>query len=225
MRSLRTKRFARLMEEWSAELTRIEDAGMPSEAGAGKADGAAGDPAAAGSESADAPTDPEWPVAKTDSRPEPESEAAEVPDVARFARKRLAATAKRVTRRAAAITPESPADDVHDLRKRCKELRYLLEFAQPLCRQGEYSAVLKRLKRLQDILGAFQDGEVQSLDLRERAAEMSESGRAPVGTLLAMGELAGTFAVDQQRARHELTEALRRFLGEDMRKRITSLVK
>lgn len=211
VRSLRTKRFARLMQDWTAELAELSRVPGDDTPGTGAPDGdvsdgdVSGGRAGADDAAADGPADPG-------------------PDVAAFVRRRLVATAKKVTKRAAAITPESPADDVHDLRKRCKELRYLLEFAEPLCPRAEHAAAVKRLRRLQDILGAFQDGEVQSLDLKEQAARLSESGRAPVETLLAMGELAGTFAVDQQRARHELTAALCRFLGEDMRKRIGALV-
>src|SRR4029077_17207494 len=35
---------------------------------------------------------------------------------------------RKVLKRGAAITPDSPPESLHDLRKRCKELRYLLEF-------------------------------------------------------------------------------------------------
>ncbi len=39
---------------------------------------------------------------------------------------------RRSRRRGAAITPDTPAEALHDLRKRCKELRYALEFFAPL---------------------------------------------------------------------------------------------
>ncbi len=38
----------------------------------------------------------------------------------------------KVAKRGAAITQDSPAESLHDLRKRCKELRYALEFFAPL---------------------------------------------------------------------------------------------
>ncbi|GAA4659874.1 CHAD domain-containing protein [Amycolatopsis dongchuanensis] len=125
---------------------------------------------------------------------------------------RLRRITKRVIRRAAAITPESPAEDVHALRKRAKELRYALEVFQPV-RPADRGA-LKELKRLQDVLGAFQDGEVQSTKLRAYAQELLDAGLASAPTLLAMGELLGGFARRERAARAELTGALARFLAQ-----------
>ncbi|MFC4004757.1 CHAD domain-containing protein [Prauserella oleivorans] len=165
-----------------------------------------------------------WRAGLTSLIEQDRSEPDELPTVEALVARRLTRTAAKVTRKAAAITPESPAEAVHDLRKRCKELRYLLEFAKPLCAEAEHAAVLKKLKKLQDILGDFQDGEVQSQALRAFAERMQERGRPPAATLLAMGELAGNFAVKQARARHELTAALQTFLGQDMRERIEALL-
>ena len=76
-------------------------------------------------------------------------------------------------------TADSPSDDVHALRKRCKELRYLLEVFRPVCDRAPHRALLKELKSLQDTLGDFQDGEVQREAVREFAAAMMEQGAAP----------------------------------------------
>lgn len=211
VRALRTRKFSRLLEEWPAALEDVVgDADPETDAAPDVSEAEPGDE---GSDHGEGAGD--------ESAGEPE----QMPDVRTFVRERLARTAKKVTRKAAAITPDSPAEDVHSLRKRCKELRYLLEFAKPLCPPAEYASVLKRLKKLQDILGAFQDGEVQSHELREHAERMHEAGQAPTAALLAMGELAGAYAADQRQARGELTAALRRFLGDDMRNRITALVR
>jgi CHAD domain-containing protein len=137
----------------------------------------------------------------------------EHPTVEALAAERVRRMAKKVVRRAQAITPESPAESVHDLRKRCKELRYLLEFARPLYGDRTQRAVVKNLQSLQDILGAFQDGEVQSRSLREFAERMQETQSPPAATLLAMGELSARFTAIQRQARHDLTAALPRFLG------------
>jgi CHAD domain-containing protein len=119
---------------------------------------------------------------------------------------------RRVTRTAQVITADSPAEQVHALRKRGKELRYALETFQPLCEPTAYRATVKALRRLQDVLGAFQDGEVQSAALREFAEQMLREAHAPASTLLAMGELAGHFAGQQRRARVELNDQLERYL-------------
>ncbi|HVW43252.1 MAG TPA: CHAD domain-containing protein [Amycolatopsis sp.] len=137
---------------------------------------------------------------------------------------RIRGVARRVFRRAQAITPESPAEHVHALRKRCKELRYVLEVFRPLCPPGVYRAVLKDLKRLQDVLGAFQDGEVQSAKLRLYAHDMLEHDRPPAATLLAMGELLSRFVREQHEARHDLNGALVTFLGPKTYSRIEGLL-
>ena len=80
-------------------------------------------------------------------------------------------------RRGERITVNSPSDDVHALRKRCKELRYLLEVFRPVCARAPHRRLVKELKSLQDTLGDFQDGEVQREAVREFAAAMMEQGR------------------------------------------------
>ena len=59
---------------------------------------------------------------------------------------------RRVEKRGGAITPESPAEALHDLRKRCKELRYLLEFFAGLYDAGAHGEIVAELKKLQSNL-------------------------------------------------------------------------
>ncbi|TKG66305.1 CHAD domain-containing protein [Prauserella endophytica] len=142
-----------------------------------------------------------------------------------LAGQRVRRMVKKVVRRARSITPESPSESVHDLRKRCKELRYLLEVVKPVCDEAAHRAVIKDLKKVQDILGAFQDGEVQSESLRGFAERLQAGNRRPpAATLLAMGELSAGFVDMQLRARHDLTEALERFLGPATHERIKALL-
>lgn len=142
----------------------------------------------------------------------------------KLAKKRIRRTVNRVVRRAAAITPESPSERVHELRKRCKELRYLLEVARPVCAPRAHRAALRDLKRLQDVLGDFQDGEVQSAALRTFAEQLQrESSPPPAATLLAMGELACGLVTQQRRARAALGAVLGEFLGPATRKNLKAL--
>ena len=55
------------------------------------------------------------------------------PTAAQIGMERLACADRRVLRRGSRITAASPAENLHDLRKRAKELRYLLE-TSPRCR-------------------------------------------------------------------------------------------
>lgn len=144
--------------------------------------------------------------------------------VAALARQRVGRVLRRVTRQGERITADSPSEQVHGLRKRCKELRYLLEVFRPLCAATPHRALLKHLKALQDTLGDFQDGEVQLHAVREFAAAMMGEGVAPPETVLAMGELAAQLDAHQMRARAALPDRLRPFLAEGNRTRVKALV-
>ena len=74
-----------------------------------------------------------------------------------------------------AIDDDSPAEDLHELRKVGKELRYLLEFFASLYPADVVKPFVKTLKGLQDQLGRFQDREVQANALRDARAR----GRRP----------------------------------------------
>ncbi len=132
------------------------------------------------------------------------------PTVRVFANDRLHRTFRTVRKRAAAISAESPAEDIHTLRKKCKELRYLLEVFAPILDRRAYKQVIGDFKELQQVLGEFQDGEVQALALRTFAQEMIDQGGAPAAALLAMGDLAARFDERQRHARSRAHRTPRR---------------
>jgi CHAD domain-containing protein len=111
-----------------------------------------------------------------------------------------------------AIRPETPAEALHELRKTCKKLRYLMEFFQSLFPAERIKSPIKALKALQDNLGAFQDCVVQVATLRRFSHQMSAEGDAPADTLLAMGMLIDELERRQQAAREEFAD---RFTGFD----------
>jgi CHAD domain-containing protein len=131
----------------------------------------------------------------------------------------------KVAKRGAAITPASPHDSLHDLRKRCKELRYALEFFAPLHDPVAYGKVVGDLKRLQDCLGEFQDTEVQIGEIRGLATSMQAAGEAPAVTLLAMGEVTAGLAVRQQRARADFERRFAAFADVDGQRRMSVLLR
>jgi CHAD domain-containing protein len=131
----------------------------------------------------------------------------------------------KVSKRGAAITPASSHDNLHDLRKRCKELRYALEFFAPLYPPDAYGAVLSDLKRLQDCLGEFQDTEVQIGEIRALATSMLAANEAPAVTLLAMGEVTAWLAARQQRARQDFERRFAAFAGPDGQGRMAALLR
>ena len=131
----------------------------------------------------------------------------------------------KVARRGAAITPDTPAEALHDLRKRCKELRYALEFFAPLHDPSGVSMVVGDLKRLQDCLGEFQDTEVQIEEVRTLATAMLAAGEAPAVTLLAMGEITAGLAARQRAARSDFERRFAAFADLDGQRRMAALLR
>jgi CHAD domain-containing protein len=131
----------------------------------------------------------------------------------------------KVAKRGAAITPDSPHESLHDLRKRCKELRYALEFFAPLHDPAAYGKVVGDLKRLQDCLGQFQDSEVQIYEIRTLAAAMQAANEAPAVTLLAMGEVTAGLAARQAAARADFERRFAAFAGPDGQRRMSVLLR
>ena len=122
---------------------------------------------------------------------------------------------RRVRKEGRAIVSDSPAEDLHELRKSCKKLRYLLEFFCSLYPKKEVGVLVKLLKVLLENLGKFQDLAVQADHLREMAQQMRDEGLANTDTLLAMGVLVGDLFIRQERARVEFAEIFARFDTKD----------
>jgi len=131
---------------------------------------------------------------------------------------------RRIAAHGAPITPDSPPESLHDLRKRCKELRYLLEFFAPLHDPVAYRKVVGDLKQLQDCLGDFQDSQVQREEISVLADAMLAERAAPAATLLAMGEIAARLAVRQAEARADFSRRFARFAGPEAQDRVWVLL-
>jgi CHAD domain-containing protein len=131
---------------------------------------------------------------------------------------------RRIAAQGGAITQESAPESLHDLRKRCKELRYLLEFFAPLHDPAAYRKVVGDLKQLQDGLGDFQDSQVQREEIQTLANAMLAEHAAPAATLLAMGEVAARLAISQAEARADFGRRFARFAGPQAQQRIRVLL-
>jgi CHAD domain-containing protein len=130
---------------------------------------------------------------------------------------------RRAIKEGRAIGPDTPAAALHELRKTCKKLRYLLEFFQSLYPSNKTRKLVKRLKGLQDNLGAFQDLEVQAATLKRFGEQMLEEGQVPVDTLMAMGMLIDGLYRRQETARKEFSVRFGEFASAEERKLFTSL--
>jgi CHAD domain-containing protein len=145
------------------------------------------------------------------------------PAIGQLAGQRIAVAQRRALGAGQRITASSPAGELHDLRKRCKELRYLLEMFGSLHDPAQRWQVIRELKALQDCLGEFQDTEVQRDELHAFADQMLAQRSAPAATLLAMGEIAAGLARRQRQARIEFDGRFAAFAGPESQARLTAL--
>jgi CHAD domain-containing protein len=147
----------------------------------------------------------------SDDRPDAERKIGVV------AGKRIRKVYKRIVGMGRAIEPSSPAEDYHELRKKGKELRYLLElFGVKLFAEEAVMPLIKSLKALQDLLGRHQDREVQIAMLSSSVEEVSS---LPGGgaACMAMGALVERLRVDEQAARDEFADRFAELAAEPQR--------
>ncbi len=142
--------------------------------------------------------------------PSSDREDAERP-IGSLAGERIAKVYRRMVTMGVAIDVDNPPEDYHELRKKGKELRYLLQLIGANVYPDEVvGPMVKTLKSLQDVLGRHQDREVQMATVRslsEEVAARPDGARA----LIAVGALLGALAEDERAAREEFAERFAAF--------------
>jgi CHAD domain-containing protein len=119
-----------------------------------------------------------------------------------------------------AIGPEDPADSYHAVRKKGKELRYLLElFGARLFDPEVVDPLLRSLKDLQELLGRHQDREVQVSMIQTLAPDVAQMDGGPAACL-AMGVLVERLADDERAARSEFAERFVLLADDGQRRRV-----
>ena len=121
---------------------------------------------------------------------------------------------QRLRKRGAKTDIDPAAARLHQLRIDGKKLRYLLEFFSDLYPGTTIERFIKELKQLQDILGGFNDTEVQ-LTLID---EFKDQGNAPVEALAAVSRLAETIKERQRQFRSQFAERFELFTCEASQK-------
>jgi len=122
-----------------------------------------------------------------------------------------------------AITEHSPSEAFHELRKSCKKLRYLMEFFQSLYPEDQIKHFIKNLKRLQEVLGNFQDYTVQKNTLKQFSEEMLNN-HVHANTLLAMGVLIQNLDTFRGNARKDFLSQFATFKHEENQSAFKSLL-
>lgn len=144
----------------------------------------------------------------------------DLPNAARpiedVAGERIRKVYRRMVRDGGAIDDLSPPGALHDLRKRGKELRYLLELFGGPFPKSVVKPMVSTLKDLQGVLGRYQDRAVQIELLHEIRDELAGEPGGPAA-LMALGSALDALVADQQAARDEFAARFAAFAGDDQR--------
>ncbi len=136
---------------------------------------------------------------------------------------RIRALAKRVKREGRRIRADSPPEDLHELRKTCKKLRYLMEFFQSLYPREQIRGLIGPMKALLDSLGGFQDRTVQTAQLHDLGRRLRNDGQAPDDTLRALGALVGQLRTRQEQDRGDFDRVFGAFLTPEQQQGFRAL--
>jgi len=157
-----------------------------------------------------------WRVTLTTDEPSSAPEAAR--PAAELAADRIARAHRRILRHGRGLGDDPPAESLHRLRIDAKKLRYLLEFFASLYPDDEVGARVRELKGLQDILGGFNDMEVQRRRLAELAEELRDDPKVSAGCLLALGRLDAALEARQESYHGAFHDAFSTFTSKPVRR-------
>ena len=163
-------------------------------------------------------------VLEADKPPGEPGEFADLP-IERVASERIWRMYKKVLKDGRAVTVDGPAEEMHELRKDCKKLRYLIEFFLDLYPAKELKKLVRALKDLLDNLGEFQDLEVQADKLRSFAQGFDPKDPHSMPTVMAIGALVADLLRHQQAAHGRFADCFAGFDSEDNRARYKRLFK
>ncbi|MCP3965810.1 MAG: CHAD domain-containing protein [Lentisphaerae bacterium] len=135
-------------------------------------------------------------------------------NVVEFTSKRILKRYHRIVKIAEVIDENTPYDEVHALRIECKKLRYMLEFFAPLYDKN-LSDPIARLKKLQTLLGDFNDLCVQSDALSDKIKCLAPKGTKSLHTAAALGGLIALLSIDREEIRYKFKTAISDFICED----------
>lgn len=122
---------------------------------------------------------------------------------------------KRVLRDGQALNAATPDSEVHRLRIECKKLRYAIEFFSSLYPREDIQVVVRHLKKLQDILGDFNDLSVQQDMLRQTLEKMGAGSRRDLAQAAALGGLMQSLFLEQRELRDHFAEAFDLFIDQE----------
>ncbi len=117
---------------------------------------------------------------------------------------------KRLARSAETIDEHSDPAELHGVRITAKKLRYLIDVTSSFYDVDDLECVLTALKKLQRVLGDFNDAQVQETRLLELARTVGAAA-GPASAVLALGRLAERSRQRRDRLYPEAADQLHQF--------------
>ena len=153
-----------------------------------------------------------WHTYLEEERPPREGDAQR--SIEEVARERIASRLERFLERGRALSTKTSPGRIHKVRIQAKKLRYLVDAFGGLVARDDAPQAVRRLKKLQDALGAFNDREVEIEILGRFAAEMTAAGTASAATVLAMGRRQAELKREMKRLRKRFRRRFERLEKE-----------
>ena len=138
------------------------------------------------------------------------SEILLLPEVAAIILNRL----EKVIEKGVAVKTSSPDPVLHKVRIQCKKLRYLLDFFCSELPGGKVSRVLKDLKKIQTVLGNFNDLSVQISNIENRLRKLAP-GRTAIDNAAAFGAVIAAMSKEKATTSARFQKAFRKFSSHE----------
>ena len=133
-----------------------------------------------------------------------------LPGVAGIILKRL----EKVIDKGHAVKTSSPDADLHKVRIQCKKLRYLLDFFYTELPGGKANRVIKDLKKIQTVLGDFNDLSVQIRNIETRLRKLV-SGKTAIENAAALGAIIAALSKEKATTRAQFQKAFSKFSSDE----------
>jgi CHAD domain-containing protein len=131
--------------------------------------------------------------------------------IGEVARKRIYKKYRRIFKNSNVMLKDTADDTLHLLRIECKELRYLLEYFSLLFPREKIHDLIGQLKKLQDVLGQYNDFRVQQQRLQALARELPRTVFRSKKTVAAIGTLVKTVEREKRKAKKAFAETFSDF--------------
>jgi CHAD domain-containing protein len=123
---------------------------------------------------------------------------------------------RRIARSAKTIDERTAPERLHEVRIDAKKLRYLIDITTPFYDAADLERILDGLKKLQRVLGDFNDAVVQEKRLLDCGETVYAAGR-PASALLTLGRLAEQSRQCRECIRQQVLAGLALFRADDTR--------